>query len=155
MTQAGSMLAMQWQGPGQALRQVRLPIPACGEDEVLLRVLACGVCRTDLHIVDAELPPHRLPVVPGHEIVGELVQAGARVDRLRWASAWACHGWAVPAGIAHIAAQRARTCATSLCLRAVTAMGAMRSMRLPMRATVSRSRRGMTMRMRRHCCAPA
>lgn len=83
MTQAGSMLAMQWQGPGQALRQVRLPIPACGEDEVLLRVLACGVCRTDLHIVDAELPPHRLPVVPGHEIVGELVQAGARVDRFK------------------------------------------------------------------------
>lgn len=77
------MLAMQWQGPGQALRQVRLPIPACGEDEVLLRVLACGVCRTDLHIVDAELPPHRLPVVPGHEIVGELVQAGARVDRFK------------------------------------------------------------------------
>ena len=83
MTQAGSMLAMQWQGPGQALRQVRLPIPACGEDEVLLRVLACGVCRTDLHIVDAELPPHRLPVVPGHEIVGELVQAGARVNRFK------------------------------------------------------------------------
>lgn len=77
------MLAMQWQGPGQALRQVRLPIPACGEDEVLLRVLACGVCRTDLHIVDAELPPHRLPVVPGHEIVGELIQAGARVDRFK------------------------------------------------------------------------
>ena len=77
------MLAMQWQGPGQALRQVRLPIPACGEDEVLLRVLACGVCRTDLHIVDAELRPHRLPVVPGHEIVGELVQAGARVDRFK------------------------------------------------------------------------
>lgn len=77
------MLAMQWQGPGQALRQVHLPIPACGEDEVLLRVLACGVCRTDLHIVDAELPPHRLPVVPGHEIVGELVQAGARVDRFK------------------------------------------------------------------------
>lgn len=77
------MLAMQWQGPGQALRQVRLPIPACGEDEVLLRVLACGVCRTDLHIVDAELRPHRLPVVPGHEIVGELVQAGARVNRFK------------------------------------------------------------------------
>ncbi|WP_215404861.1 zinc-dependent alcohol dehydrogenase family protein [Janthinobacterium sp. JC611] len=77
------MLAMQWQGPGQALRQVRLPIPVCGAEEVLLRVLACGVCRTDLHIVDAELPPHRLPVVPGHEIVGELVQAGAHVERFK------------------------------------------------------------------------
>lgn len=69
--------------PGQALRQQRLPIPVCGADEVLLRVLACGVCRTDLHTVDAELPPHRLPVVPGHEIVGEPVPAGAHVDRFK------------------------------------------------------------------------
>ena len=69
--------------PGQALRQQRLPIPVCGADEVLPRVLACGVCRTDLHTVDAELPPHRLPVVPGHEIVGELVPAGAHVDRFK------------------------------------------------------------------------
>ena len=83
MTQAGSMLAMQWQGPGQALRPVRLPIPACGVDEVLLRVLACGVCRTDLHILDGDLAAHRLPVVPGHEIIGEVVQAGTHVDGIK------------------------------------------------------------------------
>jgi alcohol dehydrogenase, propanol-preferring len=54
------------------------PIPQAGE--LLLRVRACGVCRTDLHIVDGELPPHRDPVVPGHQIVGEVV-AGATRER--------------------------------------------------------------------------
>lgn len=81
MTQPDSMLAMQWPGPGRDLRPVRLPVPVCGAHEVLLRVLACGVCRTDLHIVDADLAPHRLPLIPGHEIVGRIVQAGAGVER--------------------------------------------------------------------------
>lgn len=54
------------------------PRPAAGE--LLLRVRACGVCRTDLHIVDAELPPHRQPVIPGHQIVGEIVD-GATAER--------------------------------------------------------------------------
>ena len=55
--------------------------PAAGE--VLLRVLACGVCRTDLHIVDGELPRLAAPVIPGHEIVGEVIEAGAGVERFR------------------------------------------------------------------------
>ncbi|MDB5041006.1 MAG: Alcohol dehydrogenase GroES domain protein, partial [Candidatus Eremiobacteraeota bacterium] len=55
-----------------------LPVPQRGE--LLLRVRACGVCRTDLHIVDGDLPPHRDPVVPGHQIVGEVV-GGATPDR--------------------------------------------------------------------------
>ena len=55
--------------------------PAAGE--VLLRVLACGVCRTDLHIVDGELPRLAMPVIPGHEIVGEVIEAGAGVERFR------------------------------------------------------------------------
>jgi len=46
-------------------------VPEPGPGQVLLRVRACGVCRTDLHVVDGELPPHRLPLVPGHQIVGE------------------------------------------------------------------------------------
>ncbi|HEY7377477.1 MAG TPA: alcohol dehydrogenase catalytic domain-containing protein, partial [Steroidobacteraceae bacterium] len=45
----------------------------------MLRVRACGVCRTDLHVVDGELPGTRLPIVPGHEIVGEVVDRGADV----------------------------------------------------------------------------
>ncbi|HEY1976335.1 MAG TPA: zinc-dependent alcohol dehydrogenase family protein [Candidatus Baltobacteraceae bacterium] len=64
-----------------ALDEIAPPQPGAGE--VLLRVRACGVCRTDLHIVDEELPPHRDRVVPGHQIVGEIAAAGDGVDRSR------------------------------------------------------------------------
>lgn len=62
------------------LRVVKRPLPTPRPGEVLLRVRACGVCRTDLHIVDGELPPHRDPIVPGHQIVGEIV-GGATEER--------------------------------------------------------------------------
>src|SRR5262249_30519962 len=62
-----------------ALRIADPPRPEPGPGEVLLRVRACGVCRTDLHIVDGELPPVRPSVIPGHQIVGEIVGDGARV----------------------------------------------------------------------------
>jgi propanol-preferring alcohol dehydrogenase len=52
------------------------PVPQPGPDELLLRVLACGVCRTDLHVTEGDLPPHRPGVVPGHEVVGEVVALG-------------------------------------------------------------------------------
>lgn len=78
---AASMTAMVLDGPGRALRPERRPVPQPGPHDVLLRVRACAVCRTDLHIVDGDLPPHRLPVVPGHEIVGDVVAAGAFADR--------------------------------------------------------------------------
>ena len=58
-------------------------VPRPGADEVLIRIHACGVCRTDLHVVDGELAHPKLPLVPGHEIVGEVVEAGAGVDRIR------------------------------------------------------------------------
>ncbi len=58
------------------LRRVDLPVPQPGPGELLLRVAACGVCRTDLHVTEGDLPPHRSPVVPGHEVVGEVVAVG-------------------------------------------------------------------------------
>ena len=58
--------------------QREIPVPAAGQ--VLLRVRACAVCRTDLHVVDGELPAVRLPIVPGHEIAGEVVRCGAGVN---------------------------------------------------------------------------
>jgi propanol-preferring alcohol dehydrogenase len=74
------MKAMQLAAPAPAaeapLRLVELPVPEPGREQVLLRVRACGVCRTDLHILEGELPPHRLPVVPGHQIVGEVAALG-------------------------------------------------------------------------------
>jgi propanol-preferring alcohol dehydrogenase len=62
--------------PGRPLRAVELPVPAPGPGQVLIRVHACGLCRTDLHIVDGELKEPKLPLAPGHQIVGTVVAAG-------------------------------------------------------------------------------
>jgi propanol-preferring alcohol dehydrogenase len=67
--------------PGRPLRDATLPVPEPGAGQVLLRVRACAVCRTDLHVVDGELPDPKLPLVPGHEIVGEVVAAGPGAER--------------------------------------------------------------------------
>ncbi|MCZ6511578.1 MAG: zinc-dependent alcohol dehydrogenase family protein [Alphaproteobacteria bacterium] len=61
------------------LRTIDDPTP--GPDDVLIGVRACGVCRTDLHIVDGELTGPKLPIIPGHEIVGEVIAVGERVER--------------------------------------------------------------------------
>jgi alcohol dehydrogenase, propanol-preferring len=61
---------------GQPLRLRTGPVPAPGQGELLLRVLTCGVCRTDLHVTEGDLPPHRPGVTPGHEVVGEVVALG-------------------------------------------------------------------------------
>src|SRR4051794_1820014 len=58
-------------------------IPQIGADEVLIRVLACGVCRTDLHVVDGELEDVRVPIVPGHEVVGTVEHLGTKVASFR------------------------------------------------------------------------
>lgn len=75
------MRAMLLDAPGKPLRFAEIARPQPGRGQVLIRVLACGVCRTDLHIVDGELPNPTLPLVPGHEIVGAVEQAGPGVDR--------------------------------------------------------------------------
>ena len=62
------------------LQLVELPVPQPGPGEVLIAVHACGVCHTDLHTVEGELEPHRSPVVPGHQIVGEVVALGEGAD---------------------------------------------------------------------------
>jgi propanol-preferring alcohol dehydrogenase len=67
--------------PGTPLRAVEVPDPRPGPDDVLLRVAACAVCRTDLHIVDGELTSPKLPLVLGHEIVGRVIERGGRVDQ--------------------------------------------------------------------------
>ncbi len=73
------MRAMVLDEPGRALRAARLPDPVPGPGQVLLRVAACGVCRTDLHVVDGELTEPRLPLVPGHQIVGRVEAVGSGV----------------------------------------------------------------------------
>lgn len=75
------MLAMQVTQAGAPLQAVDLPVPEPGPHEVLVQVLACGVCRTDLHIIDGELPPRHPGMVPGHEVVGRVVAAGPGATR--------------------------------------------------------------------------
>jgi propanol-preferring alcohol dehydrogenase len=76
------MRAMILSRPGTALSPGEVPRPEPGPGQVLLKVLACGVCRTDLHIVDGEVAPSRLPLIPGHEIVGAVEAAGPGVASL-------------------------------------------------------------------------
>jgi propanol-preferring alcohol dehydrogenase len=73
------MMAMVVAETHRPLERRVLPVPRPGPGEVLLKVNACGVCRTDLHLVDGDLPEVPLPVVPGHEIVGTVVAAGEAV----------------------------------------------------------------------------
>jgi propanol-preferring alcohol dehydrogenase len=74
------MRALVLEVAGRPLRVAELPDPEPGPSEVLLRVRACGVCRTDLHIVDGELTRPKLPLVLGHQIVGEVAAAGDRFE---------------------------------------------------------------------------
>jgi propanol-preferring alcohol dehydrogenase len=77
------MRAMVLNQPGQSLVPTDLPCPDPGPEQILIRVHACGVCRTDLHVVDGDLTEAKLPIVPGHEIVGTVVETGANVTRFR------------------------------------------------------------------------
>ncbi len=74
-----SMHAMVLDEPGQALNMRCLPCPQPGPDQLLVKIAACAVCRTDLHVVDGELPKPKLPIIPGHEIVGRVVSCGTNV----------------------------------------------------------------------------
>jgi propanol-preferring alcohol dehydrogenase len=77
------MKAMLLDRPGVRLRMAELPVPEPGDGQVLVKVRACAVCRTDLHVVDGELTEPKLPTVPGHEIVGVVARAGPGVARFQ------------------------------------------------------------------------
>lgn len=74
---------MLFEKAGLPLRVADLPVPAPGPGQVLIRVSACAVCRTDLHLVDGELTKPKLPLIPGHEIVGTVEQLGQSVERFK------------------------------------------------------------------------
>ncbi|HVC31333.1 MAG TPA: zinc-dependent alcohol dehydrogenase family protein [Steroidobacteraceae bacterium] len=74
---------MRLTAPGSALRLEEISLPRLGEHQVRITVEACGVCRTDLHLLDGELPHIHYPITPGHEIVGLIAEAGASVTRFR------------------------------------------------------------------------
>jgi len=74
------MHAMVFDGVSPILKLTDAPQPVPSPTQLLIKVLACGVCRTDLHVVDGELQNPRVPLIPGHEIVGTVVAAGAKVS---------------------------------------------------------------------------
>src|SRR5436309_6769831 len=81
--ETAGMRAMVLDAPGRPLRAAEIQRPRPGPGQVLLRVSACAVCRTDLHVVDGELPRPKLPLVPGHEIVGSVAAAGPGAARFQ------------------------------------------------------------------------
>jgi len=74
------MKAMILEQPGSPLKAVELPDPEPGAQQIQVSITACGVCRTDLHVVDGDLTEPKLPIVPGHEIVGRVSALGASVE---------------------------------------------------------------------------
>ena len=77
------MKAMVLEKKGEQLREMEVPVPEINNNQVLIKVNACGVCHTDLHIVDEELTNPKLPLIPGHEIVGNVVKAGSNVKKFK------------------------------------------------------------------------
>jgi len=78
-----TMKAMVLRRPGERLRIGDIPKPLIGKNQALVRVKACAVCRTDLHVVDGDLPHPKLPLIPGHEIVGIVEAVGEEVQSIR------------------------------------------------------------------------
>lgn len=79
----GLMRAMVFEKAGEPLKLHEIPIPEPTENQVLVKIKACGVCRTDLHIVDGELDKPKLPLIPGHEIVGSVMATGNQVKGIK------------------------------------------------------------------------
>jgi len=83
MTIPKTMRAMILEGQKESLMERIVPVPKPGPDQVLVKIHACGVCRTDLHIIDGDLQNPKLPLIPGHEIVGTLIDVGEHVKNFR------------------------------------------------------------------------
>ncbi len=77
------MKAMILEKKGEKLKEKEVAVPEINDSQVLIKVSACGVCHTDLHIIDQELTEPKLPLIPGHEIVGHIVRAGANVKKFK------------------------------------------------------------------------
>lgn len=77
------MQAMIFEGVGKPLALKQVPTPVAGDDQVLIKVIACGICRTDLHVMDGELGSPKLSLIPGHEIIGTIVAVGKNVHDIQ------------------------------------------------------------------------
>ena len=126
-----------------------------GPGEIRVKVLACSVCRTDLHVVDGELPDPHLPIIPGHEIVGRIDAIGSGVEGLRIGERvgipWLGHTCGVcPYCVEH----RENLCDRPL-FTGLHATAALRPQPSPTRALLFRSEKRATMSRSPHCSVPA
>lgn len=78
-----TMRSILFDGDPGSVRPAEMPVPAPGRGQILVKVRACAVCRTDLHVIDGELPNPKRPVVPGHEVIGEVAALGAGIGHFR------------------------------------------------------------------------
>ena len=83
MNVPAKMIAMVLEKKGEKLKEKEVPVPQIDADQVLIKIKACGVCHTDLHIIDQELTKPKLPLIPGHEIVGLVVKTGDNVKKFK------------------------------------------------------------------------
>ena len=146
------MKAMQLARAHEKLRAVELPSRALLPGEVRIAVSACAVCRTDLHVVDGELPDPKLPVIPGHEIVGRIVELGAGVDNFKQGQRvgvpWL--GWT--SAYANSADAAKKISARMRASRVTPSMAASRPRQSRMRVSFSRCRHATPTKTRHRCC---
>lgn len=145
-----NMWAMELGAVGGPLRLVARALPDPGPGELLIKVAACGVCRTDLHIVDGEVIA-KFPIIPGHEIVGIVAAIGEGVTGFLPGDGSAFHGWVIAVAAVTIVARAVRICATRPVLPDVRATAVLRPMPSPMQISVSGFPSSIRMKRRRHC----
>ena len=143
-----------------ALAWTELPDPQPGPGEIRVKVGACGVCRTDLHVVDGELPNPQVPIIPGHEIVGRIDAIGSGVEGLRIGERvgipWLGHTCGVCRYcLGHHGNLCDRPLFTGYTRDGGLATAAWRQRRSPMRASPSRSARPAVILHLPPCSAPA
>ena len=149
-----AMYAQLLTAPNRPLTAAEVPEPRPARGQVLLAVRACAVCRTDLHVVDGELPNPKLPLIPGHEIVGTVIETGVEADRFaigdRVGVPWL--GWTC--GVcAYCRAGRENLCDNAR-FTGYQIDGGYAELTVADSAIASRSIRRSVMWRRRRCCAP-
>ena len=152
MTIPNKMKAMVFKKAGEPLELMHLPVPTPNDNQVLIKIHACGVCRTDLHIVDGELTEPKKNLIPGHEIVGTVMKTGKNVKDSAIRSG--CRGWGTHAVNVRSAKRAKRISATIPASPATLSTAVMPNIRWPISGTVSIFPMATITTKRRRFCAP-
>jgi alcohol dehydrogenase, propanol-preferring len=149
------MRAMVLAAPDQCLQTLERPDPIPGDGEIRVKVSACGVCRTDLHVVDGELPSIKYPIVPGHEIVGRVDLVGGNVATHRVGDRVGIPWLGYTCGVCRFCREGMENLCDRPQFTGYTRDGGLLRTPSLTRAMLSHSAKTATMFRSRHCCAPA